>query len=186
MRAANEDKYARLASPNPSTIDQVDTERWLDKIAIVVLALRQQPDAALTRATAAHQRAMVAQNRAFWQLVAQETDNQAEWIPNPRLQAALGFELPPDTDVVWLGILAELEQMLDGTLLVPHVALPSEAGVNIARYLKNPTPLDLIGWVQGMDALPFAERGPVIDAQAWSGFEALVGGRGALFAVLLN
>ena len=102
MRAANEDEYARLASPNPSTINQFDTERWLDKIAIVVLALRQQPDAALTRATAAHLRAMVAQNRAFWQLVAQETDNQAEWIPNPRQQAAMGFELPPDTDVVWL------------------------------------------------------------------------------------
>ena len=140
----------------------------------------------LTRATAAHLREMVAQNRSFWRQVDAETDDEAEWIPNARQQAALGFVLPPDTDVVWLGILAQLEQMLDGTLLVPHIALPPDAGVNIAKYLADPNPLDLVGWIQGMDVMPYAERGPVIDGRTWSAFEQLVQGRSILFALLLN
>lgn len=184
--AAAADKRARLASPNPSTLDQFDEGGWIDKATIALLALRQQPDAALTRQTAAHLAKMTTMNRLFWQAVALESDNDAEWIPNPRQSAALGFTLPEGTDLAWQGILAELDQMLQGKLLVPHVALPPEAGINIAAWLENPNPLDLLGWAQGMDALPYAQKGPVISGQSWAAFEQIMQGRGLMFALLLN
>ncbi len=186
LMAAADDEKTRLASPNPSAIDEFDVSGWVDKAASAILALRQQPDPALTRQSRAHLMQMVALNRQFWRAVATETDNQEEWIPNARQTAALGFDMPADTDVVWLGVLSELEQLLDGKLLVPHIALPPEAGINIAAWMENPNPLDLVGWIQGMDALPYAERGPMITGTAWTAFEQLVGGRGVLYALLLN
>lgn len=68
-----------------------------DRVAVVIQTLRRQPDPALTRAAGDHLRAMVAANRVFWTEVAQETDDDREWIPNDAQQAALGFALPPET-----------------------------------------------------------------------------------------
>jgi len=186
MMDAQTDRETRLASPNPSTLDRFVGEDLLGKLALTILALRQQPDPAMTRATSRHLKEMLRLNHAFWQAVGAETDNQAEWIPNARQTAGLGFILPPDTEQMWLGVLAELELMLDGKLLVPHLTMPPEAGVNIAKWLENPNPLDLVGWLQGMDALPYVERGPVITGEAWTAFEQLVEGRGVFFALLLN
>lgn len=180
------DKHQRFASQLPSALDQFDSDGWLDKAAIAILALRQQPDPGLTRQTAAHLKQMIGFNLAFWRAVAAETDNRAEWIPNQHQTAALGFSLPDGTDALWQGVLAELDLLLQGKLLVPHIALPPDAGINIAAWLQDPNPLDLIGWLHGMDALPYAEKGPVISGTAWRGFEQLVEGRGLLFALLLN
>ena len=186
VMAAADERRSRLASPNPSLIDQYDPEGGLAKATIAIFALRQQPDAGLTRQTATHLRQMIALNRQFWALLAAETDNDAEWIPNSQQQAALGFVLPPDIGKVWLALLGDLELMLDGKLLVPHIAFPPEAGINIAAFLANPAPLDVLGWIQGTDALPYAEKGPVVTDLAWRAFEQLVSGRGMMVAILLN
>ena len=180
------DKRARFGSLSPSTLDQFNTDAWLDKAAIAILALRQQPDPVLTRQTAAHLKQMIALNIRFWQAVGQETDNDAEWIPNPRQTAALGFILPDGADLLWQGILSDLDQLLAGRVLFPHISFPPESGINIAKWLENPNPLDLVGWIHGMDALPYAETGPIISNQAAVGFEQLLEGRGLLFAFLLN
>ncbi len=186
IMAATDERHARLASPNPSLIEQFDPEGGLDKATIAIFALRQQPDADLTRQTATHLRQMIVLNRRFWALLAAETDNEAEWIPNSQQQAALGFVLPPDIGKVWSAVLGDLDMMLAGKLLVPHVAFPPESGINIAAFLQNPAPLDPLGWIQGTDALLYAEKGPVVTDLAWRAFEQLVSGRGMLVALLLN
>ncbi len=186
VMAATDERRRRLASPLPSLIERYDPEGGLDKATIAVFALRQRPDADLTRQTATHLRQMIVLNRQFWALLAAETDNEAEWIPNGQQQAALGFVLPPDIGKVWSAVLGDLELMLAGKLLVPHVAFPPEAGIDIAAFLQNPAPVDLLGWLQGIDALPYAERGPVVTALAWRAFEQLVSGRGMMVALLLN
>lgn len=56
-------------------------------------ALRPQFEAARIQAGVAHWREMVRHNRRFWALVEAETDNENEWIPNPKQSSALGLEV---------------------------------------------------------------------------------------------
>jgi hypothetical protein len=46
--------------------------------------------------------------------------------------------------------------------------------------------VNLAGWVQGIEALPYAERGPRVSAANWRRFDGMMQGRGLLFAALLN
>lgn len=185
MLSAAADKTTRLG-PGPSLLDQWLVSTEFDKAMVAVLALRQQPDARRTRAAKAHLLAMIAENRKFWARVVREKDNAAEWIPNDRQKGAFGIRLPPNTGATWMGVLADLQALLDGTLLVPHWALPPGSGIDIGAFLEKPAPIDLIGWAHGIDALPFARQGPVISAQNWNAFGAIVGGDSLLYALYLN
>lgn len=180
---------ARFASDMPSLLQQgvgPEAQGWIDMAAVFVYALRQQPDADLIASTFGHLKQTIALNHDVWRLVALETDNANEWIPGPAQQAALGFPLPPDTGSRWLAVLTELEQMLDGKLLLPYQMVPPDAGINLEKWFEKPSSLDLIGWIQGGDALPYLEKGNVITWQAYWGFNQLFEGRGLLYAIFLN
>ncbi|MHA3914057.1 hypothetical protein [Halovulum sp. GXIMD14793] len=164
----------------------IDELRWLDLAAIQIQVLRQQPDAERTRSARQHLLKMVAANRVFWARVAEETDNEAEWIPADGQDAALGFELPDGAGPTWVAVLDDVEAMLNGELLIPHWRYSNAYGIDVAKFLDDPAPLDLLGWVHGMDALDYMKPGPVISGQSWQAFEQLIGRRGMLFALLLN
>ncbi|ODT60919.1 MULTISPECIES: hypothetical protein [Paracoccus] len=158
----------------------------LDRIAVVLQTLRQQPDPALTRAAGDHLRAMVAANRLFWAEVAQETDNDREWIPNEAQDAALGFDLPPGTGPLWLSILEEVDQALEGRMLIPHWRMAPGHGVDLAMWLDDPRPVDVIDWLQGSAALPYARPGLTVGRDNWDRFVDSLGGRAGLYMLLLN
>lgn len=158
----------------------------VDLIAVIQHALLQQPDAARLSTARDHFLAMIADNRRFWDLVDKEADNDREWLPNDRQQSALGFEVPQGTGQVWLGILDEAEAILRGERLVPYWRTGPGVGVNVARVFTEPRPIDLVGWIQGMDALPYLERGTVADWQAWSELAGMMSGDAMLMALYLN
>ncbi|MDT8853987.1 hypothetical protein RNZ50_02865 [Paracoccaceae bacterium Fryx2] len=173
----------------------------VDMIALILRALDQTPDAGRAAAARAHFLAMIADNRTFWSRVEAETDNAAEWLPNDRQQSALGVVLPQGTGAVWQGVLADAEALLAGQALVPYWRLandgagsliPAEAqiaagaGVNLGRMFTDPAPIDIAGWIQGVDALPYLERGRVVSAANWRAFESLVAGDAMLFTLFLN
>lgn len=160
--------------------------RQVDRLAMVWFALEQQPDPALTRAARDHLLAMVAANRRFWTLVEAETDNAAEWVPNDRQTSALGIEVPQGTGAAWQAVLADAEALLTGQLLVPHWRFGAEAGINVARLMENPGPVDIPAWAQGSGLLPWAEKGALLSPDSWRAFSAMVGGNSILFAVFLN
>ena len=151
----------------------------------VIEALDQPPDASRSRAALDHFRAMVADNRRFWALVAAETDNDREWLPNDAQQSAFGITLPRGTGTVWLAVLDDLDRLLTGDLLMPHWRFARE-GVNVARMLSEPAPIDLAGWIQGSAAIPYLEKGLMISSASWGAFEQMLDGRGMLMAVYLN
>lgn len=184
--AAREDSRTRLG-PGASTLDQyMGDARAFDIAMTAILALRQTPDPADTRAVRDRLKSMIAANGKFWARVAAETDNDREWLPNPAQTGAFGVTLPEGTSETWQAVLADLGAMLDGRLLVPHWALPAGSGVNIARFLDAPAPIDVIGWAHGIDALPYAEKGPVIDGTSWRAFEEIMQGNGLMMALVLN
>ena len=160
--------------------------RQADRLMMVYLALQQEPDPALTRAARDHWLAMVADNRRFWRLVEAETDNVAEWVPNDRQDAAMGFDLPAGTGTAWLQVLADIEAALRGEKLIPHWRLGSGAGINLARWAENPSPVRIAEYAHGLGLLDYAERGERLSPASWRAFERLARGDAVLFAVLLN
>lgn len=124
-----------------------DMPIYVDTIAVLIQTLRQQPDKALIAETEQHVRQMMAENRAFWNAVAAETDNDREWIPNDNQQAAMGFPVPPGSGAAWLGVLADAERVMDGDLLVPYWRFASGHGLNIREWLDDPQPIDLVSWI---------------------------------------
>jgi hypothetical protein len=129
---------------------------------------------------------MIDDNRTFWRRADDETDNDREWIPNARQTAALGFTLPPDTSTVWQAVLADAEAVLRGQRLVPYLWLGDTAGVNVGRMFTDPRPIDLAMWIQGLGALPYIEKGPLISSQNFMIFTQMMEGDAMLFMVLLN
>ena len=173
-RAPNMDMQARAFGP------------IVDRIAVVLQTLRRQPDPALTRAAGDHLRAMVAANRLFWAEVATETDNDREWIPNDAQQAALGFALPPGTGPMWLAILDEVDQALEGKMLIPYWRFAPGHGVDLAQWLREPAPVEVADWVQGSAALPYARPGLTVGTDNWDRFLGSLGARAGLTMLLLN
>ncbi|WP_428539813.1 hypothetical protein [Profundibacter sp.] len=159
---------------------------WVDQFAMAYGALNKQPDATHTRAAYDHLQSMIAQNKLFWAAVAQETDNEREWIPNDNQTAALGFEFPKGTGAAWQGVLANAEALLNGDLLIEYWRISPAGGVNVKKLFMDPPVVDIVTWVQGSGLLPYLERGPVISGDSLRRFEDLTGGNIFLMSFLLN
>ena len=90
-----------------------DNRRWfdpermrpeLDAAYTLIAALRQQPDPDGIRAARDHWRSMMAENRRFWENVAQEDDDDREWIPNTRQTGVFGITVDETTADAWQSI----------------------------------------------------------------------------------
>ena len=177
----------KVAQPDPSDYSfDASFGQFLDAFAMLEGAVNQTPDAARAKAAKTHFLAMITENRRFWTLVAQETDNDREWVPNDTQISALGIALPPGTGDTWLGVLADGEALLQGRLLIPYWRGTDGQGINLGRMFDDPAPISITGWVQGWAAVPYLEQGPVVNATSLRQFEALMGGNAGLMMVFLN
>lgn len=158
----------------------------VDALWVMLEALEQDPDPARMAAARGHFLAMIAENRRFWATVAQETDDDAEWLPKDGQMSALGLQLPPGTGATWLAVLTDGEALLKGEKLVPYWRMGDGGGVNLGRVFTEPRPIDLKDWIQGEGALPYLEKGTLVSGESWNTFSAMIGGDAMLFAVWLN
>lgn len=166
-------------------------DQWVDQAAATLMLLRGRPDGVRTRRALAHFESMIAENRIFWSRVAAETDDQAEWIPNPTQRSALGgVQISQETADAWVAVLADAEKLLKGEALAPYWRYVGNdgapVGLNIRRILEDPAPADLVLWIQGAAAAPYLETGDVVSAESWRAFTRLVGGQALAFAVWFN
>lgn len=158
----------------------------IDRVTVVLQTLRHQPDPALTRQARDHLRQMIAANRDFWSLVALEADDDREWIPNDAQKSALGFNLPQGTGPQWMALLEEVDQALQGKMLIPFWRFAPGFGIDLNQWLQDPQPVDVTAWVQGTAALPHARPGLTVGGDNWDGFLSMFGGRAGLYMLLLN
>ncbi len=158
----------------------------IDLAYVAITALAQQPDPDSIRDAYEDWRAMIAQNRNFWQLLALETDNEREWIPNANQTSALPMRIPPGVGDGWQKILDDLEAVLDGKLLISHPLLPEGYGISIPAYVADPSPLNIVDWLHGIGAYPYAARGPRLTDQSWQAFQRLAAGNAGGFALFFN
>lgn len=178
--------YALWGSTPPNNAMDMMFGRQVDRVAMILHALSNTPDTALAQDAYGHFLSMIQENRRFWTLVALETDNAGEWVPNDNQVSGLGIMMPPGTGERWKAVLADAEKLLKGEVLIPHWRFGAEAGINLKKAFENPPPVDLVTWIQGEGLLPYAEKGPQMSMQSWRDFEDFVQGDAMLFAVFLN
>ncbi len=146
-----------------------------------------------------HLLAMVEESRVFWKLAMAETDNEREWIPNPKQTGILQVPVNPELVVGWLSVLDELEAILKGEKLVPYwriyprrpgnagPIIPDEGtGINVRRVFLEPQEFDLVLAVQGSSWEVYLEDGKLSTPQAWEQLTRVFGGRFFGFAAWFN
>ena len=117
---------------------------------------------ARTRAALAHLEAGVVQAKAMWKFILVETDDDHEWIPDPKQTSVVGVKVTREMVDAWLETLDEAEQVLKGKKLIPFWrGKVGERGVNLRRVFTEPQTFDPIEWVQGTAATPYLEKGPL-------------------------
>ena len=125
-------------------------------------------------------------SRAFWEAVLKETDDDHEWIPNTQQTASSGAKVTPQMIIGWHFFLNEMESILQGRKLIPHFRIKQEYGINLAKVVENPRALDLVEWVSGLAAVPYLEKGEVIDPNNWETLSGIFSGRFMRTALWFN
>jgi hypothetical protein len=79
-------------------------------------------------------------NRELWKYIRAETDDDHEWLPNPRQKGVLGLPVRDDMIDAWLAMMAELEALLDGKRTFPRsFGIQKERkGLNLKTLLDEP------------------------------------------------
>jgi hypothetical protein len=112
------------------------------------------------RSASDHLLAMAALSRESWARIVAETDDDHEWLPGPH-QTSPWPNMTVTAEILagWHDFLDAFEAVLQGRLLLPHWRFPRDRGVNLARMIEDPRPLDLVLIVHGAGVLPYIEAG---------------------------
>jgi hypothetical protein len=134
-----------------------------------------------------HFLSMIERSRAMWKSAEAETDNDNEWIPNPRQRSVLaGIQINADMVAGWHDFLNEAEALLRGDKLVPFWRGDAGTGVNLRRAFDEPRTFDLVLWIQGTAANPYLEQGAVTTRSTWERLQRVFRGEFIGFALWLN
>jgi hypothetical protein len=128
------------------------------------------PVAEPQRMTAAlqHMQAVTNLSRESWKLISAETDNDREWLPNPKQKAVIpGAVVTQPMIDGWLSFLTEADTLLTGKKLIPFWRKRELRGINLNKVFTQPTQFDLVLWIQGTGAAPYLEVGKATDATVW-------------------
>jgi hypothetical protein len=130
-------------------------------------------------------KAMAEMSRKSWAAARQETDNEAEWLPNAKQQTV--FAGPPVTDEMingWLAVMAEFDAILDGKKLLPHWRF--KQGLNVKRMFEESKNFDFVLLIAGADAAPWLEDGPVSSSADWNSLMNVFQGNFLGYAMWFN
>jgi len=116
-------------------------------------------------------------SREMWKRVLAETDDDHEWIPNPKQNGAINVNVSQEMIDNWLQAVDEAESVLKGKKLVPFWRGNPTRGVNVRRVFLEPTQLDLVLWIQGTAATPYLEVGESSSPDTWERINRAFGGR---------
>ena len=115
-----------------------------------------------------------------------ETDDDHEWIPNPRQKGVLGVPVRQEMIDGWMRFLDESEDLLAGKKLVPFWRGAETRGVNLRKVFTDPRPFDSVLWIQGIGATPYLEDGPMTNPEVWGRLQRVFGGEFFGFAIWFN
>jgi hypothetical protein len=135
-----------------------------------------------------HWEAVTAQSRESWRFIMAETDDDHEWIPNPKQTGVLpNAHVTAEMVTAWLTMMSEIDKLLAGQVLVLFWRGDGTQGINVRKVFTDPPRhLDIVLWVQGTEAAPYLQRGKITDAAKWRQVRDTFGGNFPGFAVWFN
>jgi hypothetical protein len=140
-----------------------------------------------TKSALKHLETMIDLSRKSWKAIESETDDDHEWIPNPRQTGVIpGVRVTQEMITGWYQFLDEAEAILAGKKLVPHWRITDGRGINLRRLFTEPQRFDLVLWVQGTAAQPYLERGELTTPEFWNRLQRIFGGEFIGFALWFN
>ena len=185
-RAQTPHKFLTESQRGPNIFNMGDGVDVVDVIAFIHLVRMPVQEPARMRAALRHLEQMLALSRESWKFIVAETDDDHEWIPNPRQTGVLGVPVNQEMVDGWLEFIEETEALLAGKRLVPFWRGDPSRGVNLRRVFTEPRPFDLVLWVQGSAATPYLEKGPLTKPAVWARMQRIFGGEFVGFAIWFN
>ena len=163
-----------------------DSGQIADLIAFIHLAHWPVVEPARMTNVLAHLESMASLSRESWTFILAETDDDAEWIPNPAQKAGVlpGLTVTAERVAGWMTFLDEFDALLKGKKLIPHWRLAK--GINLRRVFTEPKLFDPVLWVQGSAALPYVEDGPLTTSETWMRIIGLLEGNFLCYALWFN
>lgn len=158
-----------------------------DLIALVHLIRLPVEEPKRMEAALHHFESVIALSRESWRHIMAETDDDREWVPNPKQQSVVpNVRVRKEMVDAWLRFLDESEDLLAGKRLAPFWRSNDGRGVNVRRVFTEPRPLDLVLWLQGTAATPYLEEGELTRPDVWNGIWRAFGGDFLSFAAWFN
>ncbi|MEX0794230.1 MAG: hypothetical protein WD045_13935 [Pirellulaceae bacterium] len=155
--------YDFIRDEVPDATFRFDTRQISDLIAAIHLLRFPIHEPNRMENALEHFEAMLAQSKIMWKHYQAETDDNREWIPNPKQTGVLGVPVTQKMLDTWLETVTAAEEVLKGEKLVPfwRGKPRGDYGLNLRKVFTEPQELDLILWVQGTAAAPYLEDGKV-------------------------
>jgi hypothetical protein len=180
-----------LTSVSTTSLHSLEQEDWMGEIldaAGLLHALRLDViDRKRLETGLDHWATMPRYSLSMWEHIAAERDNFREWIPNPSQQSIVpGGNLSQEQIDAWQEFLVAFQEISAGERLVPFWRATSYDGVNLRRALLTQETLDVVAWMQGIDALPYLEDGAAFDGDLWSRLQQVFNNDVGSFATWLN
>lgn len=149
--------------------DSLDWQMITDIAAFVHLLNFPVKEPARLQTALNHLQQVTALSRRSWKAILAETDDEFEWIPNPRQKGVLpNGRVNQEMVDAWLAFLDEADSILAGQTLLPFWrTIPPGQGLNARRMFTDPAPLDAVLWLQGPGAARYLEAGKVTDPSFW-------------------
>lgn len=189
--------YPRPVTPYPWLAEEKRSGTWdmrqiSDVIAFIHLINFPVKEPERMESALHHLRAMIGLSRESWELIQAETDDDHEWLPNPK-QTGVIPRVRVEQAMIdsWHEFLLEAEAILAGEKLIPYWRGPKgddamPRGVNLHKVFTEPRRFDLVMWVQGTDAVPYLEEGNMTDAATWRRLQQVFRGQFIGFAIWFN
>jgi hypothetical protein len=186
--------FEGIKAPEPFLVEsrqpreRFDINQILDLVAMFHLIRLQVAGPERLKSTLSHMEAMVSLSRSSWKFILAETDNDHEWVPNPK-QGSVIPNVRVTAEMVdgWKGFLDEFDLILQGKKLIPFWRGDDpKRGINVRRVFTEPQAFDFVLWVQGSAAAPFLERGEISSPETWSRINRVFGGEFIGFALWFN
>ena len=172
---------------DPKAMNALDVGLIGDVLAFAHLLHFPVKEPARTVSALKHLEAMIALSREAWKSYLAETDDDDEWIPNPKQNTVMpGGKVTGEMVKGWLEFLDEAEAVLAGKKLLPFWRAAEKRGVNLGKVFTEPREMDVILWIQGTAAMPYLEDGPITQPEVWTRLSRVFRGEFIGFAIWFN
>lgn len=157
-----------------------------DIIAFIHLINWEVKEPQRMTATLRHLEQVIALSRVSWKSIMAETDDDNEWLPNPRQTGVIpNVRVTAEMVTAWSEVMNEAEKVLKGERLIPFWRGDGK-GVNVRKFFLEPRRFDLVLWVQGSAAAPYLQQGTKTKLETWRQLTGPFGGHFPGFALWFN